>query len=195
MNGSKKFDDSYFVLQLQSNEVEAFDALFNKYSSKLYRFAFSLLKNSEDSKEIVQEVFFRIWKKRNEIDSTKSFKSFLFSISYNLIVDQLRLRLKDQEYRKFLEAYFESKKIEVSNNLDYDIIVDQIRKAVDQLPAKRKQIYLLSREVGLSHKEIADRMGITIKTVENQITLALKHLKNSLGKDIIPIVLFLSLFA
>ena len=195
MNVSKKSDDSYLVLQLQNNEVEAFNALFNKYNSKLYRFAFSLLKNSEDAKEIVQEVFFRIWKKRNEIDSTKSFKSFLFSFSYNLIVDQLRLRLKDQEYRKFLKTHFESKKIEISDNLDYDKIVEQIRHAVDQLPVRRKQVYILSREVGLSHNEIAERMGITVKTVENQITLALKHLKNSLGKDIVPIVLFLSLFA
>lgn len=194
MKLSKKSDDCALVSQLQNNEVLAFDLLFNKYKDRLYRFAFSLLKNSEDSKEIVQEAFFRIWKKRNQIDSTKSFKSFLFSVSYNLIVDQLRLRLKDQEYRKFLEAYFESQKLELTSNYDYDKIVEQIRHAVDELPSKRKQIYTLSRHLGLSHKEIAERMGITVKTVENQITLALKHLKKSLGKDVIPILLFLSLF-
>jgi RNA polymerase sigma-70 factor (ECF subfamily) len=194
MSDSINSNDKHLILQIQNNELEAFDVLFGKYRDKLYRFAFSLLKNSEDSKEIVQEAFLRIWKKRNEIDSSKSFKSFLFSISYNLIVDQLRLRLKDQEYRKYLETYFENKKIELSNNLDYDKIVEQIRLAVDALPTKRKQIYTLSREVGLSHKEIAERMGITVKTVENQITLALKHLRTRLGKDIIPILLFLSLF-
>lgn len=188
-------DDKLLVQQIKNNEVKAFDALFHKYSEKLFRFSFSLLKNEEDSKEIVQEAFLRIWRKREEIDSTKSFKSFLFSISYNLVVDQLRLRLKDQEYRKFLVAYFDSEKFELSNNLDYNKIVEQIRHAVEELPTKRKQIYTLSREVGLSHKEIAERMGITVKTVENQITLALKHLKQSLGKDVIPIVLFLSLFA
>ncbi len=195
MSVSKNSDDSYLISQIQNNELEAFDVLFNKYRDRLYRFAFSLLKDAEDSKEIVQEAFFRIWKKRNEIDSTKSFKSFLFSISYNLIVDELRLRLKDQEYRKFLQTYFESRKFELANNFDYDSLVEQVRHAVDELPAKRKQIYTLSREVGLSHKEIAERMGVTVKTVENQITLALKHLKKRLGKDIIPIVLFLSLFA
>lgn len=194
MNASINFDDKNLLLQLQKNEIAAFDVLFDKYKDKLYRFAFSLLKNSEDSKEIVQEAFFRIWKKRKQIDTTKSFKSYLFSISYNLIVDQLRLRLKDQEYRKFLESYFESRKFELSNNYDYDKIVEQVRHAVDELPTKRKQIYTLSRQVGLSHKEIAERMGITVKTVENQITLALKHLKKSLGKDVIPLLLFLSLF-
>lgn len=194
MSDSIRSDDKRLIIQIQNNELEAFDVLFGKYGDKLYRFAFSLLKNPEDSKEIVQEAFLRIWKKRNEIDSSKSFKSFLFSISYNLIVDQLRLRLKDHEYRKYLETYFENREIELSNNLDYDKIVEQIRLAVDELPTKRKQIYTLSREVGLSHKEIAERLGITVKTVENQITLALKHLKIRLGKDIIPVLLFFSLF-
>jgi RNA polymerase sigma-70 factor (ECF subfamily) len=191
----EKDNDKLLVVQLVNNEVEAFDKLFHKYSEKLYRFAFSLLKNSEDSKEIVQEAFLRIWRKREAIDSTKSFKSFLFAISYNLIVDQLRLRLKDQEYRKFLISYFESESFDLSSKLDYDKIVSQIRDAVDEMPAKRKQVYTLSRELGLSHKEIASRLGISVKTVENQITLALKHLKSKLGKDILPLILFLFLFS
>jgi len=195
MSVSEKKDDKLLVLQLNNNEVEAFDALFRKYSEKLFRFSFSLLKNKEDSQGIVQEAFLRIWRKREAIDSTKSFKSFLFSISYNLIVDRLRLRLKDQEYRKFLVHFFESENYELTNDLDYDKIVLQIRNAVEELPAKRKQIYTLSRELGLSHKEIAARLNISVKTVENQITLALKHLKTKLGKDVFPIILFLILFA
>lgn len=195
MNVLQNEDDKHLVVQLQNNEVKAFDTLFHKYSEKLYRFSFSLLKNDEDSKEIVQEAFLRIWKKRENIDTSKSFKSFLFSISYHLVVDQLRLRLKDREYREFLIKFFEVEKYSLKNELDYEEIVVQIRKAVEELPSKRKQIYTLSREVGLSHKEISERLGISVKTVENQITLALKHLKSSLGKDIFPVILFLSLFA
>ncbi|MEN8117116.1 MAG: RNA polymerase sigma-70 factor [Bacteroidota bacterium] len=195
MNVLQNEDDKHLVVQLQNNEVKAFDTLFHKYSDKLYRFSFSLLKNDEDSKEIVQEAFLRIWKKRENIDTSKSFKSFLFSISYHLVVDQLRLRLKDREYREFLIKFFEVEKYSLKNELDYEEIVVQIRKAVEELPSKRKQIYTLSREVGLSHKEISERLGISVKTVENQITLALKHLKSSLGKDIFPVILFLSLFA
>jgi RNA polymerase sigma-70 factor (ECF subfamily) len=182
------------VLKLRNNDVEAFNFLYHQYSNKLFRFAFSLLKNEEDSCEIVQETFFRIWEKRNKIDSSKSFKSFLFSISYHLIIDQLRSRLKDKEFHKSLENYFNKHSNFQENQMDYNTLETEINKAVDELPEKRKQIYRLSREKGFTHKEIAEQMGVKPKTVENQINLALKHIKTRLGKDILPVLLFLSLF-
>jgi len=195
MTDLSKENDKQLVIQLKNNEVEAFDLLFRKYSEKLYSFSYSLLKNNEDSKEIIQEAFVRIWEKRKEIDSSKSFKSFLFTISYNLIIDQLRRKLKEREYRDFLARYFESEKFELNTNIDYDTIIEKVRNAVAELPEKRKQIYILSRELGFSHKEIAEKMNIAVKTVENQINLALKHIKHRLGKDIMAFLLFISIFS
>lgn len=194
MNVLPNEGDKLLVSKLRNNEVKAFDSLFNKYSEKLYRFSFSLLKNKEDSKEIVQEAFLRIWKKRHEIDSSKSFKSFLFTISYNLIIDQLRLRLKDKEYRDFLVKYFDYEKDNSSNIIEYDALNKQINNAIEELPGKRKQIFKLSRKQGFSYKEIAKELGISVKTVENQINLSLKHLKSHLGRDVFPVLLFISLF-
>lgn len=179
---------------LREDDISAFDTLFHKYSKRLYKFALSLLKNEEDSRDIVQEVFFKIWNKRSAIDSTKSFKSFLFSISYNLIVDQLRLRVKDVDYREYLIKHFENGGYTGQDKIDFDDIVTKVRLAVDELPERRRKIYILSREAGLTNREIAAKMGITIKTVENQITLALKHLRKRLGREILPVLLFISLF-
>lgn len=187
-------NEKKLVEQLSNNDLKAFDQLYNLYSQKLYRFSFSMLKNVEDSKEIVQEVFFRVWNKRQDINTSKSFKSFLFTISYNLIVDQLRLKLKENEYRNFLKKYFDSNSVSQSNLTDFETISKQVELAVEELPGKRKQIYTLSRKNGLSHKEIAGQLGITVKTVENQISLALKHIKLKLGKDILLALLFLNLF-
>jgi len=195
MNDLPRDDEKLLVSKLRNNEVKSFDILFEKYSAKLYRFSFSLLKNHEDSKEIVQETFFRVWDKRREIDSSKSFKSFLFTISYHLIIDQLRLKLKDQEYRKFLKEYFKAEEVKVDSVTDYETLNRQISAVIEELPAKRKQIFSMSREQGLSHKEIAAQLNITVKTVENQINLALKLIKSRLGNDIFPVMLFLSLFS
>lgn len=187
-------NDNNLVSQLRKNNIEAFDKLFHKYSTKLYSFAFSLLKNEEDSKEIVQEAFLKIWSKRNVIDSSKSFKSFLFTISYNLIVDQLRAKLKDKQFRIFLKEHFSSNSINIIDNSDYDTLKKQIEKAVEELPEKRKMIYKLSRFEGLPNKKIAEQLGITSKTVENQIYLSLKHIKLRLGNEILPSLLFIALF-
>lgn len=195
MNDLPRDDEKLLVSKLRNNEVKSFDILFEKYSAKLYRFSFSLLKNHEDSKEIVQETFFRVWDKRREIDSSKSFKSFLFTISYHLIIDQLRLKLKDQEYRKFLKEYFKAEEVKVDSVTDYETLNRQISGVIEELPAKRKQIFTMSREQGLSHKEIAGQLNISVKTVENQINLALKLIKSRLGNDIFPVLLFLSLFS
>ena len=186
--------DIKLVQQLNNNDVKAFNVLYHKYSQNLYRFSFSLLKNKEDSEGIVQEVFLRIWSKRNEIDSGKSFKSFLFKISYNLIINQFKDRLKDKEFLKHLEQYFSTNNIPPVNEVDYHTIKDQIDRIVEELPEKRKQIFKLSREDELSHKEISEKLDISVKTVENQINLALRHLKSRLGREILPILLFLSLF-
>ncbi|RIH65027.1 RNA polymerase sigma-70 factor [Mariniphaga sediminis] len=187
-------NEKTLVERLKNNEAEAFDRLFYRYSDKLYRFSFSLLKNEEDSREIIQEAFYKIWENRSKIDSSKSFKAFLFSISYHLIIDQLRFRLKDREFRKSLEKHFEEHAILQENKIDYNTLETEISKAVAELPEKRKQIYRLSREKGLTHKEIAEQLGIKTKTVENQINLALKHIKTHLGEDILAVLLFLSLF-
>ncbi len=187
-------DEKVLVSKLRNNDVKSFDLLFEKYGDKLYRFSFSLLKNHEDSKEIVQETFYRVWEKRHEIDSSKSFRSFLFTISYHLIIDQLRLKLKDQEYRRFLKEYFKTEEVKVDSETDYETLNRQISSIIEELPAKRKQIFTLSRKQGLSHKEIAEQLNISAKTVENQINLALKLIKSRLGDDIFPVLLFLSLF-
>ncbi len=184
-------NDKNLVLQLQKNHVEAFDELFHKYRDKLFCFSFSLLKNREDAQEIVQEVFFRIWMRRAQIDSSKSFKSFLFTISYHLIIDQLRSRMRDKEYREHLEQFFETTNMEFNHEADFEKLQDDISRAVQELPDKRKNIYILSRQEGLSYKEIACQLDITEKTVENQINLALKHIKFRLGKEVLPVMLFL----
>ncbi len=194
MNDLTNKEEREFVSKLRNSEVKSFDFLFERYSKKLYWFSYSLLKNDEDAREIVQETFFRVWERREKIDSDKSFKSFLFTISYHLIIDQLRLKLKNQEYRNFLKEYFKTEEVTFDSEVDFENLQKEIAEIIGELPSKRKQIFMLSRDNGLSHKEIAAQLNISVKTVENQINLAIKHIKARLGKEIVPVLLFLSLF-
>ncbi|MDD4144606.1 MAG: RNA polymerase sigma-70 factor [Prolixibacteraceae bacterium] len=193
MTDLTEINNKALIAQLKNNNVHAFDRLFEKYSDKLYNFSMSILKNEEDSKEIVQEVFFRLWNERKKIDANKPVKSLLFTITYRIIIDYLRKQLKDRNFRKSLEKHFFDNYCEQKNHIDCDTLKREINKAVDGLPAKRQTIYRLSREKGLTHKKIAVRLDIEEKTVENQISLALKHIKASISKEFLPLMLFIIL--
>ncbi len=168
------------VCNLKYGSVESFDWLFHLYNERLYYFVLSLVKKSEDAEGIVQEVFLKIWSNRENTDLSKSFKSYLFTVAYNLSIDLLRKRLHEKEYLRYLKDYFNVEDLSVENEVDYTLVQSQVDNIIEELPKKRQQIFKLSWENGLSHKEIAGRLNISVKTVENQIYLALKQLKEKL---------------
>lgn len=193
MNSSTHIDQQ-LARRIKKGDVQAFDRLYERYSQRLYGFAFSMLKNKEDAKEVVQETFLKIWNKRTAIDDSHSLQSFLFSVSYNLIIDLFRKRTRDQDLLAQFKAQFNEESLPADELVQLKELTDEVHRLVNELPRKRRAIYLLSREEGLSHKEIADQLGITEKTVENQITLSLKHIRSRLNSGSLLTLLFLSLF-
>ena len=194
MSSEVKPSDKQLTDQIKNGQTHAFDQLFDRYSQRLYRFSKSLLKNNEDAEGIVQEVFFRIWKKRDELNEKKSFQSFLFSIAYNLIVDQFRQRVKDQKYEQFIIKQAQQNYLNPGDELEYKELKKQVGKAINELPERRKEIYKLSREEGLNYNDIANRLHIRSKTVENQINLALRYIRKQLGNKTLTIISLLYLF-
>lgn len=190
----KKASDSQLALQIKKSQKHAFDELFERYSQPLYRFSKSLLKNHEDAEGVVQEVFFRIWKKRHQLDEEKSFRSFIFSIAHNVVVDLFRQRASDQKFEQFAISKAQINYLDPEDELEYKELKSIVEHAVSELPERRKQIYRFSRIEGMSHKEIAKKMGIQAKTVENQLTLALKHIRSRLGDTTLAALLFAYLF-
>jgi RNA polymerase sigma factor (sigma-70 family) len=106
MDKTDRSADALLVTDFLKGKVEAFDILYDRYSRRLYIFALMLLKNKEDARDVVQETFLRIWQKRKELSVDKSFKSFLFTVTYNIMVDQVRKRLNDEKYQAFLIQQF-----------------------------------------------------------------------------------------
>ena len=93
--------DSILVKRLKMGQIGAFNLLYERYSQNLYNFSMSLLKTHEDAEGVVQEVFYRVWNKRYELQEQKSFKSFLFVLAYNMTIDHFRKRAKDHKYEAF----------------------------------------------------------------------------------------------
>ncbi|MBL7972615.1 MAG: RNA polymerase sigma-70 factor [Prolixibacteraceae bacterium] len=174
--------DKEYVECLKKDDFVAFDALFRKYSKKLYAFSLSITRDSFAAEEITQLVFLKVWEKRTLIDQHLSFKSFLFSITYNETISWLRK--EKSEKRRISEFIRTSGSLtnETEQTIEFKDIVGFAAQLIDELPEKRKQIFILSREQGFSNKEIALKLGVSVKTVENQMTAALKYLRERLGK-------------
>lgn len=191
---SSQEETNLLAKRIQKGDIKAFDLLYERFSERLFSFAFSMLKNREDAKEIVQETFLKVWNKRSQINTSQSIKAYLFSISYNVTIDILRARLKEDKYREYIQNQFIVGEPGAENMADFNELSETVQKAIEELPEQRKKIYLLSREEGLSHKEIAENLNISVKTVENQINLALKIIRKKLNSGNLLSLLFTALF-
>jgi RNA polymerase sigma-70 factor (ECF subfamily) len=158
----------------------------------LYRFALGYLKSEAEAEELVQEVFTKIWEKRADLKRELSFKSFLFTIAFNIIRRHFRTKANLSEY--FKTGVISEPDMQTSQKITYDSLYQYITELVNQLPERRKEIFIKSRFEGLSIKEIAEKLKISHKTVENQLTDALKFIRTNLNRDNIPVILFFFLF-
>lgn len=186
-------NESHLVHELSEGNILAFNTLYHEYSGYLYRFALGYLKSTEEAEELVQEVFTIIWEKRASLKKELSFKAFLFTIAFNIIRKHFRTKGYLTEYFNSLE---EGSLVEpaTSGEASYDSLHHYIVKLIDQLPQRRKEIIIKSRLEGRSIKEIAEEMNISHKTVENQLTMALKFIRTKLNNESLALILWYSLF-
>jgi len=180
---------------LKKDDFSAFDALFHKYSASLYAFALSITRDSFAAEEVTQLVFLKVWEKREQIKEHLSFKSFLFSVAYHETISWLR-KEKSEKTRigEFVRmSGFQTS--ETEHTVEFRNIEGLANQLIQEMPEKRKEIFILSREQGFSNKEIAEQLGISIKTVENQMTSALKYLREKLGRhDILGLLFYFLMF-
>jgi len=163
------------------DDQQAYKLLFTALYPYLYPFARALVKTKEPAEEIVSDVFIKVWEKRKELDKVDNLKLYLYVATRHIALNYL-----EKEKRKPTNAidYFQHAEL-ISVHLDPEqllITADMmalLRKAVDQLPPKCKVIFKLVKEDGLKYKEVAEILGISVKTVENQLAIALHKLGNA----------------
>jgi len=172
-------DDKELYLKLKEGDERAFQALFKKYYSAMCHFARQFLNDSELAEETVQDMFVKIWEKRASLNIETSVKHYLFRSVRNQCLNQIQHeKIKKQYASMVLESAHQD--IDPGHYYIEVGLFQRIEKSIESLPPKRQEIFRLSREQGMKYKEIAETLNISVKTVEAQMGLALKHLRDEL---------------
>ena len=169
------------IEQLKAGSREAFRLLFDAYAPKIHAFALSYLKNESDAEELLQELFLKLWEMRGDLDSSKNIKSFLFKICINLIYDLIRRKNIEQAYLNFAGKNDQTNSDSTWYEVIYNDMLTNLNQLVAGMPDQRQRIFKLSKEEGLSNEEIALQLGLSKRTVENQLYRAVSFLKERLG--------------
>jgi len=179
------------INKLAKDNEQSLEELFNYYYPRLYNFSKSFLKLEEGIDDILQEVFVKIWQNRKKIKTSATFNSFIFTITRNLLLNELRSRLNNQNIKEEVRKRAVALEYSSFEQIEYDDLKEKVDKAIEELPHRQKEIFILSRTEDLSHKEIAEKLGITTKTVEYHITLAVRFLKDKLkGLGLVSLLYF-----
>jgi len=169
-------------------QESAFEEVFKSHFRRLYAYAFTIVKEEMAAEEMVQNVFFRIWEKRGQLDIQSSVTAYLYRAVYH---ESLNF-LKHMKVRSAYQAYASSEAKNQSDNASSKLQLSELEKklniALGELPEQCRTIFQMSRFEELKYQEIADRLGLSIKTVENQMGKALRILRVKLA-DYLPLLL------
>jgi RNA polymerase sigma-70 factor (ECF subfamily) len=184
-----------FITGLKNNDKSTVDSLYKHFHSRIYAFAFSLMKVEEDAMDIVHEVFIKLWEKRKSLDDDTKIESLVFTITRNSVLSYFRkLSSQKKYYNQMISTTLQNDKSSTEEMINYDFLKEKVDSLILQLPPKSQKVFILSREKGLSNKEIAKELKIAEKTVEDHITRALVFLKKNLKEVGILGTLFWHLF-
>ncbi|WP_233268680.1 RNA polymerase sigma-70 factor [Cellulophaga sp. L1A9] len=165
---------------LRKGDDEVFRLLYKQHYKKLCAYTYGLSKDKILSEDIVQNVFFNLWKNRKKIEITNSLNAYLFKACYNEFIDTYKKKQKKIDYLAEIRIsamdFFIEDTIETTN----EVKITSIKKAIEKLPNKCKEVFIMIKIEGLKYKEVADNLKISIKTVEAHMSLALRKIKEQI---------------
>jgi RNA polymerase sigma-70 factor (ECF subfamily) len=176
-------DERSLVLRLIEGDEDAFCELYAAYKNRLIYFAMRFLKSREYAEDIFQDAFAVVWQGRRFINPDASFSAYLYTIVRNRILNQLR----DLSNQDKLREQILSQAVNYTNETKDEIIANDLRqfisRALQQLTPRQREIFQMSRERQMSHREIAEVLGISVNTVQESIFISLRTLRTYLEKN------------
>ncbi|MDZ4665986.1 MAG: RNA polymerase sigma-70 factor [Bacteroidota bacterium] len=184
-----EFNGPEYWHKIQSGDKDVFENVFKTYYQVLCNYACSTVKDMDEAEEVVQNTFFNIWNKRDVLE-VKNLKAYLYRAVHNDCLNKIKHAKVRQVYAADYKATANVGYDDASQKLQGKELSSQINKAIDSLPEQCCNVFKLSRFEHMKYAEIAEYLGISVKTVENHMGKALKLLRVQL-KDYLPLLIFL----
>ena len=192
-------DERELVLRLIDGDEDAFCELYAAYKNRLLYFAMKFVKSREFAEDIFQDAFTVVWQSRRFINPDASFSSYLYTIVRNRILNQIRDMANEDKLKEQILSHAVDSANETNNKILFDDLKDVVSRALEQLTPRQREVFNMSRDLQMSHKEIAEALGVSVNTVQEHISVSLKVIRAYLTKysgtsaDILLILLCLNL--
>ncbi|MDR0825495.1 MAG: RNA polymerase sigma-70 factor [Prevotella sp.] len=174
----------FIFKKIKDGDIKAFEQVFRQYYTSLYMYAFGITGKKEVSEEIVQELFYTLWKDRGTLDITLSLKNYLYGAVRNKSLQYCEHRRVKDRYREQALSMNEIPEDTPQEQLEYKELEDMINRTLNKLPDRRLRIFRMHRMEGKKYKEIAELLSISVKTVEAEMTKTYQLLRQEIDNYI-----------
>lgn len=178
---SMELEQETIASRLMQKDELVFEQVFKQYYKNLHAYAFTMLKDPEMAEEMVQQVFFKLWDRAENLQLHSSIQAYLYKAVYHECLNQIKHQKVRTDHQLRVAYRLKNQSDQASKKIMTKELEGKIREALNELPEQCRTIFQLSRFEELKYKEIADRLNISVKTVENQMGKALKILRTNLA--------------
>jgi len=190
LNPSKEIQDKNLASQIKKDDKKAFQELFERYAPRIYNFSLSYLKDKNDTEELVQNVFLKIWEKRDLLNASQNIKAFIFKIAVNTIYDFIRRKNIESAFLDYARLNYTTNENYTWHSVIFEEMQQNLNALLAQMPEQQQKIFRLSKLEGFSNDEIAKKMNLSKRTVENHLYRALTFLKKHFASESFISLLF-----
>ena len=181
MNDYKCYTDEELTNLFKSGDRLAYTEIYDRYIFVLLNHTYNKTRNREEAKDIVHEVFAKLWANREQLQITNTLAGFLYTSARNIVLNQVSRKEVEAKYFDSILKFSEQPQTVTDHRIRENQLIAIIEKEIAELPPKMREVFELSRKQHLSHREIAERLDISEQTVSKHITNALKTLRVKLG--------------
>lgn len=173
-------NESDLIMALHSDSQDAFTHIYNMYVEILYTIAYKYLKDQDMAKDATQQIFLKLWELRHSISIEISIKNYLFTMTRNHILNEIRNNTSAMEKNYQIAQETSEFEEDITSRMEEDEVSKELYSCISSLPEQKRMVCLYKIRDGLSNQEIADKIGITIPTVKSHYTQAIKILRNKM---------------